>query len=802
MDLRATVRALLKRPTYFIVSVETLALVIGANTAIFAVVNATFLQRLPFVDGDRVAVLYALPPGLSGASNRNPLHRLDFIRFRERLRSFTQIEGSIVRDRVLTGPMESEMVRGAAVSAGLFQIMGQSASIGRVFTRDEDRPGQGVVVLSHAFWERRFGADPRVLGTVLTIDGVAHEVLGVTQPSFPPAFLESDLLTPLAIDEGDPTLLTDRSTLVRGIGVLADGVTLAAADLEVRAVMTNLSRETPAVLAGWTAGAVTFREWWFGDLRLAIVVLMGAVLLVLLIGCANVANLTLAQAVSRRGERALRLSLGATRRDLVRLQLTESLVISCTGGAIGLAVAAVGVPALLAINPEVARTLGPVGTDGRVIAFTIAIAGAAAIASGLLPAIKSMREDASGALADINTRTAGSAREGRMRGALVAAQTALCLTILISGAMLVRHLEAATRTHPGFNPEGVLTAQLRLPASYTNAEQRGAIVEQLLGRIRALPGVAAAGTTMNEFRPGSAFVTLFDIEHRPTADGQAHTTQFRRISPGYFKTLQIREVRGRTFTEQDRPSTPPVAVVSRKFASKFWPGEDAIGRRIRRGGPSGPWVTIVGIVEDVSDVGFGQPQVATLYIPWGQNNVATAPVGLVIRTASDPVAITSGVRAAVASVDRNIPVDKVQTLEHFLSASLAPQRFRTALLAGLAALGLLVAASGIYGVTARGVMERKREFGVRMALGAAPRGVLQLVVGQALRAVTAGTVVGLVGAYAMSRLITRLLPDVAAADPWTGGVAALVLLLTAAAAATIPARRVLRLDPVVALRAD
>jgi predicted permease len=416
--------------------------------------------------------------------------------------------------------------------------------------------------------------------------------------------------------------------------------------------------------------------------------------------------------------------------------------------------------------------------------------------------LRVLRADAIGILGEGSQRAAGSRTDRRVRRALLVVQTALCLALLVAGGVLLRSFERLAGVSPGFDPDHVLTAQLRLPASaYATGEARAQAVQRILDSVRAVPGVVAASTTMNLFQPGFAFQTVFDVEHKPTPDGQQHTSHFRRVSPDYFKVMRIREFSGRTFTDADTAASPLVVVVSRQLAARHWPGEDPLGRRIRRGS-QGQWATVVGVVDDVSDVGLQQPAEGTLYQAYAQNNPATVPIGLVIRTTPDPLSLVGAVRAAVFSVDHELPIHRIGTLESFLSDSLKPQRFRAAVLGMLAGLGLLLAAVGIYGVTARGVAERTREFGVRVALGSQGRGIVALVVAQALGAVGIGALAGGAAGFWLSALLGRVLTNVAEPDMATAVVAAAVLVCIAAVAAALPALRVLTLDPVAALRAD
>jgi putative ABC transport system permease protein len=803
VDTLHVARSLVRRPAYLGACVVTLGLVIGANAAIFAVVNATLLRPVPFTAGERTLAIYLNPPGTSEVRHRNPLHPIDLVRFREESRAFSRFEAFTPREKALTGGDEPEVVKGALVTHGFFEMMGVAPRLGRPFGAEEDQPQSGVAILSHGMWQRRFAGDPAVIGSRIVLDGLPHEVVGVMPPDFPPPFLDAEVFTPFGITNAfvaDPA--NNLSTYVVTMGELREGATLQQARAEIDAMTRQLAQEFPRTHGGWSGGAWPVREYLYGEVRLAVIVLMCATGAVLLIACANIANLTLAQALGRRSELALRLALGASRGDLIRLQAIESVLVSGMGAALGLALAHAAVPALLALSPDSRNTLGDVAIDWRVQAFTVLLAVLAALLAGILPAARVVRSDAIATLAEGSRRAAGSRTDQRLRRILLAAQTALCLALLVAGGVLLRSFERLSHVSPGFDATHVLTAQLRLPASaYATSEQRAQTVQRILDSIRAVPGVTAASTTQNLFQPGFAFQTVFDVEHKPTANGQQHTSHFRRISPDYFKVMRIRLRAGRAFREADTAEAPPVVVVSQQLAERHWPGEDPIGRRVRRGS-QGRWATVIGVVDDVSDVGLQQAPEGTLYQAYAQNNPPTVPISLVIRTTADPVSLVNAVRAAVFAVDPDLPIHRVAALESFLSDSLKPQRFRATVLMLLAGLGLLLAAVGIYGVTARGVVERTREFGVRVALGSQPADVVRLVIAQALQAVGVGTVAGITGGVWLSGVLSRVLTSVVEPDVVTGATAAAVLLSTATLAAAVPAVRVLSLDPVEALRAE
>jgi putative ABC transport system permease protein len=798
-DARHAGRGLASRPLYTAVTTLTLALVVGAGSALLAVVDATLIRPLPFPDAPRLVRLYTHPPGTTEVRQRVPLHPLDFVRFRKEVQHVDALEGFWALERSIGGDGDPASVPAALVSPGTFRLLGGAPVLGRTFTGEEDRADARVVVLSYGLWQRRFGGDPAVLGRTVAIDREPHEIIGVMGPGFEPAYVESQLWTPLAIHEGN--LPTPRSAFVQNVARLRAGATVEQLNAEVASRMAILVKETPSTHAGWSAGAVSLRDAQFGTQRPALLILTAAVGVLALIACANLANLTLAQAMGRRLERAVRAALGAGTRDLARLQALESVILAVLGTTAGLVLSYVTLPALLRLDPQTARALGDVRIDARVVAGAALLAGCVALVSGLLPLARERGRDPAGRLGQGTRGGTGTRFDGRLRMALVAAETGLAVVLVVAGALLLSGFEGLARQHPGFDPHGVLSAQLRLAAGeFATEAARASQVRRILERLRATPGVAEASTTLNRFLPGFYVATQVQIEGRPTPDGQPHVAQFRRLSPGYFRTLRIPLLEGRDFSEQDVAGAPPVAVVSRSFAARFWPGDSALGKRVHRGSA---WHEVIGVVGDVSDVGYGQPPEATIYVAYSQNNVATAAAALVVRAASgDAAAIAPSVRAAVLAVDPTQPLGHVVTLDAFLADSLGPQRFRSTLLLAFAGLGLALAVVGVYGVTARAVQERTREVGVRLALGAAPGAVWRLVVGQAMRAVALGVVAGAALAGAAGLTLVQALPGMEHARSTSVVPAVLVLVTTAFAAAAIPALRAARINPIAAVRQD
>src|SRR3954469_1345665 len=788
-------RRLRRRPGPYVLIALTLALVTGVGTAVFAVVNAMLLRPLPFPDSDRLVRIFTLPPGQTEARQRNPLHSLDFVRFRERSRTLDDLEVIWPRDRSLTGTGDPVIVKAGSVSAGFFAILGGRPELGRVFAPDEDTDGNGMVVLSHGLWQRLFGGDPSVIGRTISLDGAPHVVVGVMPPDFQPAYVDTELWTPLGTNASH--LPQPNATFSVSVGRLARGQTLGDARGEIASLMAAIATEA-AGEHGWTADVVSLREAQFGDRRSALLVLFAMALLLLAVACTNIANVTLAEMLTRRGEFALRASLGASRADLLRMVLVESSIVFGAGTLAGVFLARAGLPIMLALDPATARALGPIAIDWRVQAFAAAVALILACVAGVWPAATAMGQ-LSPAAADDLRRSTASPRARRLRAAFVVAQTAITLVLLVIGGALAEAFGRASRVAPGYDADHVLTAQLGAASRSATTAQRIRFIDEALDRLREQPGIVAAASVNNRFEPGFSYVTQFDAENRPTADQQMRTGNFRRVTPGYFATLQMAIRRGRDFAAADRMTTPGVAIVSESLGQQVWPGENPIGHRLRRG-PDLPWITIVGVVPDVRDVSLTQGVEPTLYVPLAQNMPPTAAAAFVVRFTGEPAAAVRALRASIASADPTQVVDRFAPLVDFAGRSLAPDRFRTALLVAFSATGLLLAIVGLYGLTARSVTERTKEVGVRLALGARPSRVWARVTAETLTSVSVGIAAGLAGAEAAILVLVAMLTDVQPPSSVVWGVAIGVLCVVSAMAAAVPARRVARIDPAAALR--
>jgi putative ABC transport system permease protein len=795
-ELRQAWRSLLQRKAYFFTCAATLALVLGANAAMFAVVNATMLRPMPFDTSGEVLHLFVQPPGTTSIPQRNPLQQMEVPRLRERARTLARLEGFYQLERVVTRGGEPGIAQTAAVTPGLLAMMAAPIGLGRSFLPSEGEPGHFVAVVTDRYW-RDFLGSASVLGSSLVIDDRPHTIVGVLAPAFSAPFLDAQIFTPL-VASPEPLPRNPPLTVV-GLAELAAGASIAQARDELASISRQLAEEFPRSNAGWMIGAESAREWQYGSMRSALVMLLAATAFVLLIACVNIANLTSAQAVARSGELSLRLALGASKVDVVRLHLAELLIVCLSGLVPGLLLAWAAVPALLAIDPTIARKLGVVGIDWRVQVFSATVAILTAIAASAVPAIRAMRGHVSTVIAASGARTTGSPVAARVQRALVSIEVALCLALLMAGAVLVKGLRDLSQRSPGYKASGVLTAQIRLPdAAYKTPELRATVVQRMLDAVRVLPGVEFVATTQNVFLPGFSYQTLVRVKDRPTPDGQAHTVQFRRISPDYFKAMQIKTLQGRGFTDDDVADRPPVAVVSRRFAEGLLEGTDPVGHILLRNNP--PPLTIVGVVDDVFDVSVTQQPEPTLYLPWAQNNNSSVPVAFVIRTAVDPASLLPAVRATLRGVDPSLPLRRAQPLEIFVQESTAPERFRTTVLGIIAGLGLVLAAVGISGVTYRGVVNRTREFAVRLALGSDPAAVVRLVLFESMRDLAIGSVAGLAGGAALCVLLARAMENVGAVDVITTGVSIGAIAATGLAAAFLPALGIMRVQPAEVLR--
>jgi putative ABC transport system permease protein len=813
-DLRFGARMLLKSKGAGAVAALTLALGIGANTAIFSVIYGVLLKSLPFPEADRLLVL-------SEASKTTPYMTVSYLNLRDwqlQQSVFENITGYIPDSMILTGVGEPERLIGKYVTANFFATLGAQPALGRAFTEDEDKlGGERVVILSHRVWQGHFNGDPNLVGRTIQLNGASHMVVGVTAADFDfygRGNLYNDLFLPIGQKAG-LDYMRDRGAhpAINAIGRLKPGVTIGQARAEMKALAARLGREYPKENADHTIELNPLFDDYVGDIKRPLWIIQAAVGLVLLIACANVANLSLARAASRRREIAMRMALGAGRARVVRQLLTESLLLAAAGGAVGTLLAVWGVHLLVKLNPNSLPRLDDVAVDWRVLGFTILLSLLTGVIFGLAPALQTVKTDVHDALKDGGrSQSAGAAGGGRLRGALVVAEVALSLLLLIGAGLLLRSFWRVLRVDPGFDAENVLTMRLRLPdAKYDTSKKMLAFYEEAIRRVAALPGVRSAGVT-NGFPLGNADIDGYSVEAQPaTQPGEERQCIVLSVSPAYHQVFGIGLLSGRYFTPQDTADTPPVVVVDENFARKHFPtlplGE-VVGKRVLVGGDKLPWREIIGVVRHIKHTGReepeGRPEIYRLWSQMGEGWVAKRMnfMDLVVKTAADPLGFVAPTKREIQAIDKEQPVGNVRTMASYMDQSVATRRFTLLLLGLFALLALLLGAVGIYGVMAYMVTQRTHEIGIRLALGAQTGDVLKLVVRQGLAPVFAGIALGLAGAFALARVIASLLFMVSATDPIT--FISLPLMLTAVAllACWLPARRATKVDPLVAIRRE
>lgn len=794
-DVRHGFRSMMRNPAVTAVAVVALALGIGANSAIFSVVNGVLLRPLPYKHSGRLVVFREkkLPqfPDFSVAPG-------NYLEWKAQSTVFDEMAAYRFSSLNLTGAGEPERIPGVRVSPALFALLGVQPSLGRDFRPEEGEQGKNnVVVLSHGLWQRRFGSGQDILGKTLVLSGGTYRVVGVMPEGFQFPGRETEMWIPLVFSAEERT--THGAHYLNAIARVKQGISLERARAEMDTIARRLQQQFPGEDAGWEVTVSPMLEYTVGDLRPALLILLGAVALVLLIACANVANLLLARAASRQKEIALRSALGASRWRIARQMLTESLLLSLFGGALGLALAYWGLRVLLALTPA---DLPRIADVSRALGFTALVALATGALFGLAPALQACRVDLNQSLKKEGGRSsgAGSGRH-RLRGALVVSEVALALVLLIGAGLLMKSFGRLTEVNPGFNPHNLLIANIVLPQSkYSEHSQRAAFFEQLIAKIESLPGVAAAGITQSMPFTGD-HVESFTIEGRPPLPrGEFLRSNFYAVSLDYFRAMGIPLMKGRFFTLSDGKDAPPVAVINESLAKHYFPNEDPIGKRIKLSSDSNLYREIVGIAGDVKHYSLDSETPDQNYVPYAQDSYGF--VTLAVRTAADPKSFASALRGQVGSIDKDLPVASIMTMEKVLSDAVARQRFSMILLTVFAAAALALAGVGLYGVMSYSAAQRTHEVGVRMALGAGQRHVLRLIVGHGLALALAGVGCGLVAAFALSRLLSTMQFGVSAADPVTFAAASMFLVSVAVLASYLPARRASRVDPMVALREE
>jgi putative ABC transport system permease protein len=798
-DLRYGGRMLVKNPGFTLIAVVTLALGIGANTAIFSVVNAVLLRPLPYPEADRLIWLTERQEQIPTRWVSYP----NFLDWRARNQSFEAMATIRSWPITLTGDGEAQSVASRMVTADYFRVMRVRPLLGRDFSSEEDRFGApSVTVISHAFWLSQFGGDPEIVGRTITLNNQPFKVVGIMPEEFrhqgPPAMW---VLTEQYAVPNSGWFRRDDRIVGNVIARLKPGVTIEQARADMKSIEEQLIREYPMQNAGNTIRLLTLRESIVGDARASLLLLFAAVGLVLLIACANVANLLLARAATRQKEFAIRAALGASRWRVLRQLLIESVLLGMAGGGLGLLLASWGVDLLIKFAPQDLPRVVGITIGWRVLGFTLALAALTGIVFGLAPAWQSSRTDLQEALKE-GGRSMSDARGGRLRNAFVVTEVALALVLLVGAGLLIKSLARLFASDPGFNAANVLTMELLPREAYPSRAKLMQFHSQLLERIRARPGVEAA-CVGNDDLPGLEPGWQNDIN--PEIDGA-----YQKINPGelinvdwgiitedYFKVMGIPLKQGRTFTSQEVAQGAPVMLVDEQLSRKFWPEGDALGKHIKYDSPTPH--EIIGIVGDVRNYGSETPGRIKIYTPFGRTPLPRSTLA-VRSTGVDPLSLAAAIKSEVQAINSDVPVSEIATLESLLARRIAPRRFNTWMLGLFAAVALLLAAVGIYGVMSYAVTQRTHEIGIRMALGADARHVLKLVVGHGMMLVLMGVTIGLAGAFALTRLMSSLLFGVSATDPVT--FIAIVTLLAGVAllACYIPARRATKVDPMVALR--
>lgn len=798
-DLRYGLRMLVKNPGFTAVAVIALALGIGANTAIFSVVNTVLLRQLPYKDPERLVMVFE--DSSKHGHPRDTPTVANYIDWRDQNQVFESIAAITDATFNLTGIGDPERILGYRVSASLFPMLGVSPQLGRFFTPDEDQAGANrVAIMSHSLWQRRFGGDPNIIGKALTLNGRSVTVVGIMPANFRFRTQEDELWVPIAFSQEEQQ---NRSAhYLDVVARLKSGVTLSQSQAEMSAIAARLQQQYPDTNTDVGAEVVLLHEHMVGDIRPALLIFLGAVGLVLLIACVNVANLLLARAAVRQREIALRVALGASRWRLIRQFLTESILLGMLGGIVGLVLALAGLRLLTVIIPPDIPQIKNISIDPRVLGFTILISLLTGLIFGLAPAIQ-----LSGFSPNETLKEGGhnpvAGRGNRIRGGLIVAEVAISVVLLIGAGLLINSFLRLRNVDPGFRSENLLTMRVSLPqAKYGEPAQRAAFYTELNRRLESVPGVSSSAviTHLPLYHQGGS--TIVYIEGRPEPPpSQEPIITTRVISPKYFETMGIPLLSGRQLTDQDTDNSPNVTVISETMARRYWPGENPIGKRVAFGRPERDeeWFRIVGIARDVRQSDLITEIKPQMYVSYQQTGFFI-PRDLVLKTDVDPLSLAATVRKTIWEIDKDQPVSNIRTMDQIASESVARQRFSMLLFAIFAGVALLLAAVGIYGVLSYSVAQRRGEFGIRMALGAQKRDVLKLTISKGLKLVLLGVVFGLVGAFALTRLMASLLFGIGATDPTTFAAISLVLVGVGLLASYIPARRATKVDPIVALR--
>jgi putative ABC transport system permease protein len=797
-DLRHAARQLAKSPGFTAVAVLTLALGLGANTAIFSVVEGVLLRPLPYHDPSELVIAWEDHPQEGVA--RYPFSPANYSDVLAQSKSFEELGAIYPYSTVnVTGIGEPEQQRLLRVNASLFTALGVPARLGRALVPDDDKPGApNVVVLTDGFWRTRFGADPTAVGRPMILNGAPYTIVGVMPPGFSTPTWSGELITPLGLD--DQTWQLRAVHFLTLVGRLKPGVTLPQANAELATIGARIAAAHPETNAGTGITVLPVQQAVTGDVRPALLVLLGAVAFVLLIACANIANLLLARAAGRAREMAVRAALGAGRRRLMRQLLTESLLLATAGGGLGLLLAMWGIDGLRHLGSLDLPRASEIGVRWPVLGFAAGVALLTGVAFGMVPALHAVGPQLAEGLKEGVRGASGGRERQRARAALLVTQVALALVLLIGAGLMLRSVRRLLDVDPGVKPDQAVTLAVRVGGPrYQNVLATIAFYDQVTERLAALPGVRAVGAINVLPFGASGPTTGLAFESRPSAGGPPPEAEYRSVTPGYFEAMGIPLIAGRGFQPPDRGDSTLSTLVSETFARRFLAGVSPLGQRVRLGpNPNAPWRTIVGVVGDVRDLGLGAPPRPDVYVLFTQS--PSSAMSLVLRTTGDPIGTVGPARAAIRALDPDVPISKVVTLKDLVGGSVARSRSAGWLLGGFAGLALLLAVIGIYGVMSYLVTQRAREMGVRIALGARTGDILRLALREGLRLGTLGATLGLVAAFGATRALVKLLYGVRPDDPLTYATVTLLLMAALLLACYIPARRATRIDPVEALR--
>ena len=812
-DLKFAFRQLLKNPGFTAVAVLTLALGIGANTAIFSVVNAVLLKALPYREPERIVMLWTDNPSMNLGFHELPPTPPDLLDWRSQAQSFEQIAAFRTRLADLSEQGDPERVGGVQATANFFSLLGAQSMFGRVFSTDEEQPGKDkVVVISHGLWQRRFGGDTNIIGQFITINHERHAIIGVMRPGFnfprgaemPAAYAlmaQTDVWRPYA--ENAEYWRNDDQRNFIAMGRLKPGVTVAQAQAEMTGIALREAKAYPKSHTGWTNHLRPLALQVAGKTRPVLFILLGAVAFVLLIACANVANLLLCRSAARRKEMAVRTAIGAGRGRIVRQLLTENVLLSVVGGGIGLLLGAWGVQVILAFSPPNIPRLHETTLDGSVFLFSLFISLATGVIVGLAPAWHASKVNLSEAL-NADSRSGTAAGRHRTHGLLVIAEVALAVVLLTGAGLMFQSFLRLQAVDPGFKPQRVAAFDVGLNgARYDSSARQRQFYREARERLGKVPGVRAAAAISNLPLGGNENLNFLYVEGMPVpSDGKIPLTENRKITPGYFETMGVSLLRGRDFTDKDAPDQPNVCIINETIARTFFSGADPIGKRLKMAGTDEaqyPWFTVIGVAGDVRSYGLEVKPRPQVYTTVEQNT--DNKMNLIVRAETmPPASLERAIRAEMKSLDPALPLANFRTMESLLANAVARPRFSTFLLGLFATTALLLTAVGLYGVVAYATTQRTREIGIRIALGASGRNVLALVIRQGMLPALIGLAIGLAGALALTRLLANQLYEVKATDPLTFLCVTAVLLLVALAACFLPARRAAKVDPIIALR--